>query len=54
MNVEVYSRELATQMEQLFENDKANATELTLEKWAARPWYAKVSERVLAPLSVFM
>jgi cardiolipin synthase len=54
LNVEVYSRELATQMEQLFENDKANATELTLEKWAARPWYAKVSERVLAPLSVFM
>jgi cardiolipin synthase A/B len=54
MNVEIYSGALAAQMEQLFESDKAKATELTLEKWAARPWYAKVSERVLAPLGVFM
>jgi hypothetical protein len=41
-------------MEQLFESDKANATQLTLEKWAARPWYAKVGEQVLAPLGVVM
>jgi cardiolipin synthase len=54
MNAEIYSSALAEQMEQLFESDKANATELTLETWAARPWYAKVSERVLAPLGVFM
>jgi hypothetical protein len=54
LNVEIYSGALAAQMEQLFESDKAKATELTLEKWAARPWYAKVSERVLAPLGVFM
>jgi cardiolipin synthase len=54
LNAEIYSSALAEQMEQLFESDKANATELTLETWAARPWYAKVSERVLAPLGVFM
>jgi cardiolipin synthase len=54
MNVEIYSSELAEQMEQLFESDKANARELTLTSWQARPWYARVGERVLAPLGVFM
>jgi cardiolipin synthase len=54
MNVEIYSAALAEQMEQLFESDKANARELTLATWQARPWYAKVSERLLAPLGVFM
>ncbi len=37
-------------MEQLFECDKTNAFELTSENWARRPWYVKVSERVLNPL----
>ena len=54
LNAEIYSRALAAQMEQLFERDKANAREVTLTTWQARPWYAKVSERVLAPLGVFM
>jgi cardiolipin synthase A/B len=54
INVEIYSSALAAQMEQLFERDKANAREVTLTTWQARPWYAKVSERVLAPLGVFM
>lgn len=54
INVEIYSRALAAQMDHLFARDTANAVELTAEAWAARPWYAKVSERVLAPLSVFM
>jgi cardiolipin synthase len=49
MTVEVYSPELARQMEELFEQDKTNARELTLATWAARPWYAKVGERILAP-----
>jgi cardiolipin synthase len=53
MTVEIYSRELARQMEDLFEQDKANARELTLEEWEARPWYAKLSERILAPSRVF-
>jgi cardiolipin synthase A/B len=54
LNVEIYSSALAAQMEQLFESDKTTATELTLEVWAARPWYARASERVLAPLRVLM
>ena len=53
MTVSIYSRELARQMEDLFEQDKANARELTLDEWEARPWYAKVSERILAPSRVF-
>jgi cardiolipin synthase A/B len=53
MNAEIYSRDLARQMEDLFEQDKENARELTLEEWEARPWYAKLSERILAPSRVF-
>ena len=45
---------LVRQMESLFARDKANATELTLERWSARPWYVKLSERILAPLRVVM
>lgn len=54
INVEIYSRELAWQMEELFERDKGYAAELALEGWTARPWYAKFSERILAPLRVVM
>ncbi len=54
INVEIYSRALAAQMERLFESDTVNAREVTRTAWQARPWSAKVSERVLAPLGVFM
>ena len=53
LNVEIYSRELAQQMEMLFERDKKNAVELTLDQWEARPWYVKLSERILIPLRIF-
>jgi cardiolipin synthase len=53
LTIEIYSRELAEQMEDLFEQDKTNAQELTFEAWARRPWYAKVSERILAPARVW-
>jgi cardiolipin synthase len=54
VNVEVYSDELAHQMEELFTVDKTNATEITLERWSHRPWYVKLSEFILAPLRVAM
>jgi cardiolipin synthase len=54
INAEIYSRELAGQMEELFARDKTNAAEITRAAWAARPWYAKASERLLAPLRVFL
>ncbi|MBE3560074.1 MAG: phosphatidylserine/phosphatidylglycerophosphate/cardiolipin synthase family protein [Ktedonobacteraceae bacterium] len=50
INIEVYSPELARQMEALFACDTADMFELTLENWRNRPWLTKVSERILAPL----
>ncbi|MDQ3316172.1 MAG: phospholipase D-like domain-containing protein [Actinomycetota bacterium] len=50
-NLEVYSEDLAGQMERMFELDKTNAREITLEEWEHRPLPAKVVERVLASLS---
>ncbi|MDQ3864975.1 MAG: phosphatidylserine/phosphatidylglycerophosphate/cardiolipin synthase family protein [Actinomycetota bacterium] len=51
LNIEVYSRRLAAQMERMFEMDKTNAEELTLEEWQRRPLPAKLVERTLANLS---
>jgi cardiolipin synthase len=51
LNLEVYSRGLAAQMERMFETDKANAKELALEEWERRPLPAKLAERVLSNLS---
>jgi cardiolipin synthase len=51
LNLEVYSRGLAAQMEKMFELDKTNAEELTLEEWERRPLPAKLVERTLASLS---
>ncbi len=50
-NLEVYSEDLAGQMERMFELDKTNAREISLEEWENRPLPAKVVERVLASLS---
>jgi cardiolipin synthase len=50
INVEVYSEEVAKQMEELFTWDTTNAFELTLEEWIKRPWYLILRERLLAPL----
>jgi len=54
INVEIYSVELAQQMQELFESDTTGMFELTLEKWKSRPWYVKLSERILAPLRFFL
>ena len=54
INVEVYSNALAKQMEELFKCDTTNAFELTMEKWAKRPWYVVLSEEILLPLRVLM
>jgi cardiolipin synthase len=54
VNVEIYSPELARQMEDLFECDKTNAFELKLDGWRARPWYAKLGETIISPLRVLV
>lgn len=51
INLEIYSHRFADQMERMFELDKTNAEELTLEEWEKRPLLAKCVERVLASLS---
>jgi cardiolipin synthase len=52
-NLEVYSERLTAQMEETFELDKTNATELTLEEWESRPLLPKLVEWGLAPLRIF-
>ncbi|MGH3354882.1 MAG: phospholipase D-like domain-containing protein [Nocardioidaceae bacterium] len=50
INVEFYDRDLAQQMQHVFVTDCGNARELTLAEWERRPFAAKLSEAVLAPL----
>ncbi len=50
INLEVYSERLAAQMQRMFEVDKTNAEEITLEAWRSRPLPAKVAERALTTL----
>jgi cardiolipin synthase A/B len=54
INVEVYSKKLANQMEELFKCDVSNSLELTLEQWLKRPWYAILGERILSPLRALL
>ncbi len=54
INVEIYSKELAREMQALFECDTADAFEVTLDYWKSRPWLVKASERILAPLRFMM
>jgi cardiolipin synthase len=54
LNAEIYSKNLARQMRELFEHDQGNAREVTAERWARRPWYVKLSEWALAPLRLML
>jgi cardiolipin synthase len=49
INVEVFSPDLARQMEELFACDTADVVELTCEDWDHRSWLIKFSERLLRP-----
>jgi cardiolipin synthase A/B len=54
LNIEIYSRDLACQMGELFERDLSNAMSVDAEKWMARPWYLKLSEWALAPFRIML
>jgi cardiolipin synthase len=54
LNAEIYSRNVARQMRELFEHDQSNSVELTVERWERRPWYVKLSEWALAPLRMML
>ncbi|GAA3726444.1 cardiolipin synthase [Spinactinospora alkalitolerans] len=50
INVEIFDDEVAAHLEEVFANDSGNARLLTEEEWHARPFVAKLSELILAPL----
>jgi cardiolipin synthase len=49
LNIEVYDMAFASQMQQIFAHDIADAHALSLTTWLNRPWYWKLSEHMLAP-----
>jgi cardiolipin synthase len=49
LNIEVYDAAFATQMQELFALDIADAHEVSLTAGLNRPWYWKLSENLLAP-----
>jgi cardiolipin synthase len=51
INVEIFDRALAAQLETIFATDQTNATRLSPELWDARPALARAVERLLAPLA---
>jgi cardiolipin synthase A/B len=50
INMEVYNRDVALQMEEIFAIDSTNTVELTLSDWQRRHAMVKFSETVLTPL----
>ncbi len=50
INMEIFDRDVAHQMEEIFASDSGNSVELTCARWQQRPLMAKFSETVLAPL----
>ncbi len=53
-NLEIYSTDLAADMEKIFAVDSANSRRLTIEEWSGRPLLARFSELVLIPLRPFL
>ncbi len=51
VNVAVHSERFAATMERVFELDKTNTFEITLDWWNRRPWPAKLIERGLEHLA---
>ena len=49
LNLEIYDAAFASQMQDLFTRDTADAIELSLADWMNRPRFRKLSEYVLAP-----
>ncbi|WRH26369.1 phosphatidylserine/phosphatidylglycerophosphate/cardiolipin synthase family protein [Arthrobacter sp. JZ12] len=54
INIELFDRRLAADMEKIFEIDSSNCRELGLEEWNSRHIVARISEAILAPLRPFL
>lgn len=50
INLEIFDRDVARQMEKIFNSDSGNTLELTWDEWSSRHVMAKFSETVLTPL----
>jgi len=50
INMEAFNRDVARQMEEIFDIDSTNTVELTLDDWQRRHAMMKFSETVLTPL----
>ena len=53
VSLEIYSERFASRMEEVFELDKTNAEEVTLESWESRSLPHKLVEKALAPMKPF-
>ena len=49
-NLEIHSAQVAGRLEEMFELDKTNAEEITLDQWRSRPLAVKVVEAAFVPL----
>ena len=49
VNMEILDPDVAQRMEEIFDLDSGNCTELTLEEWTARPLINRVTEGILSP-----
>lgn len=54
INLEIFDRDLAATMEEIFAVDSSNSRELTREEWESRHLVARASEIILAPLRPFL
>lgn len=51
-NLEIYSERVAERLERMFELDRTNAEELTVEAWESRPLPVRLIEGALTPLRI--
>ncbi|MBR5950662.1 MAG: phosphatidylserine/phosphatidylglycerophosphate/cardiolipin synthase family protein, partial [Actinomycetaceae bacterium] len=51
VNLEIYNDDFASAMEEIFEVDMGNSRELSLEEWEQRTTLARVTEKIIQPLS---
>jgi len=54
INLKIFNRSFAQQMQKLFESDSKQISELTADNWRTRSWYIKASEHILKPWRFFM
>ena len=54
VNVEIIDRDLAAEMERIFETDLSNSRELSRDEWESRDVYSRFTENVLKPLRPFL